>query len=262
MCAIVIALARPAERVELPGDARGIDILLCLDASSSMAARDMAPDKTRLELAKAAATRFVAGRENDAIGLVRFARFPDLVCPATRDHRALGEFLDSFVRVPADGPEDRTGIGSAIALAARALRSSTAKSRVIVLLTDGEENVATAATPDEIGPAIAAELCRESGIRVYSIAAGIGKLDANGQWMELDTSQLELLADKTGGAFFAAKDEGAIDEVYAQIDRLEKNVLDEPEYELRDRFQIFTLVGIVCLVFAQVLAVTLCARLP
>ncbi|MFQ5505553.1 MAG: VWA domain-containing protein, partial [Planctomycetota bacterium] len=101
----VLALARPGRRVELPRERAGIDIFLCLDVSSSMAAKDMDPERTRLELARDAAARFIAGRPDDRIGLIRFARYPDLLCPLTLDHHALLGFLGELEQVDPDGQE-------------------------------------------------------------------------------------------------------------------------------------------------------------
>ena len=123
---------------------------------------------------------------DDRIGLVCFARYPDLKCPLTLDHRALGEILDEVTTVESDGPEDATGIGTAVARAAQVLQRGIGESRVVILLTDGEENVATTRTPDEIAPLYAAQLCVELGVKVYAIAAGSGgprsqrKLDPSG----------------------------------------------------------------------------------
>ena len=259
---VVLALARPVQRVQLPLRTEGIDVLLCIDVSSSMAAKDLDPAHSRLDLAKRAASEFVAGRPGDRFGLVRFARYPDLLSPLTLDHRALGSFLDELEQVEADGLEDLTGIGNAVARAAAVLRSSAARSKVVVLLTDGEENVATADTPDEIGPAQAAQLCAELGIRVYTIAAGIGTRGRDGQWVPLDTQQVEDLAERTGGAFFEARDAGAIAEVYATIDGMEKVQFEEPRFELRERFLPFLLAALAALFFGRVLRATTLEVLP
>jgi Ca-activated chloride channel family protein len=249
----VFALARPVERIELPREAVGIDVLLCVDVSSSMAARDLDPQRSRLEVAKAAAAKFVAGRGDDRIGLVRFARYPDLACPPTLDHEALQAFLRGVEQVTAEGPEDQTGIGLAVARAAQALRSAAPDaSRVLILLTDGEENVATEDRPGEIGPALAARMCEELGIRVYAIAVGLGKPGPDGAPTPLDTRAVEDLVEVTGGQFFVARDARAVDEVYAAIDELEATPVAEPRYELRDRFLPFALLAGLLLVIAGV----------
>ena len=259
---IVFALARPVHREQLPLASEGIDILLCLDVSSSMAARDMDPQRSRLDVAKDAAARFVAGRPNNRIGLIRFARFPDLLCPLTLDHRALAVFLQDLGMVESDGLEDLTGIGTAVARAAQLLRGSLAKSKVVILLTDGEENVATADTPDEIGPLVAAGMCEELGVRVYTIAAGIGKRSRTGDFAPLDTTQVRRLAERTGGEFFEARDAGAVTRVYATIDRLEKVEFQEPRYELRERFLPFLVAAAGLLLLSRILLSTVLEVLP
>jgi len=233
---VVWALARPAERVLLPQQSAGIDIMLCVDTSSSMKANDLDVARTRLEVAKGAAASFVAGRRHDRIGLVSFARFPDLACPPTRDHDALREFLRGLVMVESDGPEDATGIGAAVARAAQVLESGEAKAKVVILLTDGEENIATADKPNEIAPVHAAQLCRELGVKVYAVAAGLGRRDRSGNWVKLDTKQLEILAEATGGRFFRAADAPSMGQVYRDIDALEKTGIVEPRHEIREKF--------------------------
>lgn len=253
---MAVALARPVERVELPRESSGIDVFLCVDVSSSMAATDLDPQSTRLEVAKAAAARFVTARETDRIGLIRFARYPDLVCPPTLDHDALLRFLAGVEMVAAESEEDRTGIGTALARAAAALRSSDAPSRIVILLTDGEENVATAEAPDEIGPPAAARICEELGIRVYTIAVGIGKRGPDGTFVPLDVEPVRQVAEVTGGRFFAARDAGALLEVYEAIDALERAPFREPRYLREDRFLPFLIAALVALLVGRGLSAT------
>ena len=259
---VVVALARPIERVPLPAADSGIDVVLCLDVSSSMAATDMDPARTRLDVSTAAARKFVAARPHDRIGLVRFARFPDVLCPPTLDHRALVTILDGVALVAHDGPEDLTGIGTAVARAAGILRHSDAKSKVIVLLTDGEENVATADTPDAIGPVKAARLCTEFGVRVYAIAAGIGTRGVGDAWRPIDTGQIGELARATGGRLFEARDATAMDAVYASIDVLEKVGFEEPRYAVEERFLGCLLAALALLVLGRGLEGTVQGVLP
>jgi Ca-activated chloride channel family protein len=247
---VVAALARPVRRDRLPLETEGIDILLCLDASSSMTASDMDRCRTRLDVAKAAAARFVAARPHDRIGLVTFARYPDLRCPPTLDHEALAAILAEVATVASDGPEDATGIGTAVARAADALRRSPARSKVVVLLTDGAENVATARTPDEIAPVHAAQLCRELGIRVYAVVAGQGGAAPAGSTAP-DMRQIERLAESTGGRFFVARDAPDVDRVYGEIDALERVAFAEPRYRVEERFVPY-LAGAVVFVFLGV----------
>jgi len=259
---VAVALARPVARRELPLVAKGIDIFLCLDVSSSMAHKDMDPQRTRLDIAKEAAARFVAGRPEDRVGLIRFARYPDVLCPLTLDHEALTEFIAGLERVEADGPEDMTGIGTAVARAAEVIDSSESKSKVVILLTDGEENVARADTPDEIGPARAAALCEQLGVRVYTIAAGIGKRNRDGRWVPIDTSGVRRLAERTGGAFYEARDAGAVANVYRKINGLEKVEFEKPRYELEDRFLPFVFAAFALLLVARLLGSTVFEVLP
>ncbi len=257
----IVALARPVERIELERETEGLDVLLCIDVSSSMAATDLDPQRTRLEVARAAATRFAEGREGDRIGIVRFARYPDLVCPPTLDHDALVAMLGSITLVDGEGPEDQTGIGTAVARCAQSLRRAPA-GKVVVLLTDGEENVAVRGRADEIGPAAAAQLCADLGIRVYAIAAGLGKRERNGSFTPIETGAIESLAEASGGRFFAARDAQAVDAVYAEIDRLERAPISAPRYEDRDRFLPFAMLGLLLLLLGRMLGGTILEVAP
>jgi len=258
----VVALARPVELVPVPETREGIDIMLCLDTSSSMAATDMDPEKTRLSVAKAAAARFVAGRPDDRIGLVTFARYPDLRCPLTTDHAALLDIIAAVRLVENEGPEDATGIGTATARAAQVLAPGGGRSKVVILLTDGSENVATADQPEEIAPLHAGQLCEKLGIRVYSIAAGLGRRDADGTFVPLDPKQVKGLARRTGGTFFEARDADAVAGVYAEIDALEKAEFDEPRFEIEERFLPFLVVALLLLLFGKLAGYGPLAVLP
>ncbi len=187
---------------------------------------------------------------------MRFARYPDVACPLTLDHDALSRFLAGLDPVARDSDEDRTGIGTAVARAAEVLRSSEARSKVVVLLTDGEENVASADTPDEIGPLDAARMCEALGMRVYTIAAGIGKRGPRGEWLPLDTKQVERLAELTHGRFFTARDAGALDDIYARIDALETVPIEEPRFAWRDRFLPFLWAALALFVLGRLLEAT------
>ncbi|HLQ38818.1 MAG TPA: VWA domain-containing protein [Planctomycetota bacterium] len=259
---LVLALARPVHRAPLPPLAAGIDILLCLDTSSSMTSRDLDPQRPRLEVAKAAAAQFIAGRPTDRIGLLTFARYPDVRCPLTLDHRALAELLAEVQVVAGDSPEDATGIGTAVARAAAVLRASTARSKVVILLTDGEENVATAQTPDEIAPLHSSQLCLQLGVRVYTIAAGRGNPGPAGVWQPLDTGQVQRLAERTGGRFYASHDGNALASVYAEIGRLETVEFAEPTWLLEERFVPFVLVAIALVLVGRLLQATWLTVLP
>lgn len=259
---MVFALARPVHRDALPYESEGLDILLCLDISSSMRANDMDRHRTRLEVAKDAASQFITDRPNDRIGLICFARFPDLRCPLTLDHVALKSILKGVTPVISDGSEDATGIGTAVGRAAQVLTSSTADSRVVILLTDGEENVATVQTPEEIAPVHAGQLCEELDVRVYTIAAGFGNPDQSGGWVPIDTKQVEDLAKRTGGRFFKARDAGAVAGVYADIDELERVELEEPRFRIDEKFIPFLTAALIFLLAGRLLQSTILEVLP
>lgn len=251
----IIALARPVERVPVPNAAEGLEILLCLDRSSSMLSNDLEAARTRREVAIEAAARFVAVRPDDRIGLLGFARYADLICPPTLDHSALVEALRNTSSVIADGPEDATGIGAAVAEAAQRLvhqpasRDGEHAERVVILFTDGEENVALAGASDEISPQAAAQLCADQNIKVYAIAAGQGRRAQDGSWIDLDTKALEQMATQTGGRSFRARRALDVGQVFAAIDRLERGPLSAPEWRAEPRFYVFLLPAI-ALVFA------------
>jgi Ca-activated chloride channel family protein len=231
----------------------GVDVMLCLDTSSSMTAADLVAGRTRLEVAREAAARFVERRESDRVGLVAFARYPELRCPPTLDHDALAAILLETAPVPGDGPEDATGIGAAVARGAQVLSGGKARSRVLILLTDGEENVATVGAPGEIAPAHAAQLCERLKVRVYAIvvggAAGTSSPPEGG-------GEVERLARRTGGAFHEARDAGALDAVYARIDALERSPVAASVVRLEDRHLPFLLAAIALLVAARLLSAT------
>jgi Ca-activated chloride channel family protein len=242
----IVALARPVERLPLPPERLGRDVLLCLDTSSSMAATDLAAERTRLDVSKARAVEFVRRRSDDRLGFVAFARYADLGCPPTLDRESVAELLARVELVAKDGPEDATGIGAAVACAAEVLARSQAASKVVVVLTDGEENVATAATPAEIAPLHAAQWCRSLGVRVHSIAVGSMSVGASGQRLPLDTTALRQLAAGTGGRFFAAADDAALAGVWDAIDGLEATAFAEPRTWLREWFAVALLAGLAC----------------
>jgi Ca-activated chloride channel family protein len=224
----VAALARPVQFVPAPPERLVRDVVLCLDRSSSMAADDLAPGRSRLAVALQMAGRLVDARGGDRLGCIEFARFPDLRCPPTLDHGALRELLAGVTLVAAEGPEDATGIGTAVAAAADVLARSPVAGRVVVLLTDGEENVATRTAPDEIAPSHAAQLCARLGIRVHTIAVGRDPA--------LDPTAVRELAAATGGRFFAAGDAAALLAVAAAIDALEPARYAEPRRVAREWF--------------------------
>ncbi|MCC7137234.1 MAG: VWA domain-containing protein [Planctomycetes bacterium] len=253
LVAAAVALARPAARVLSPVEAAGVDVVLCLDTSSSMAADDLERGRSRLDVAREAAIRFVRARPRDRLALVTFARYPDLRCPLTLDHRALEELLGDVALVTPDGPEDATGLGAAVVRSGELLRLRGAKARVVVLLTDGEENVATAGAPGEIAPVHAAQWCAREGVRVHAVAVGTGRRDAKGATVPLDPADLDVLASRTGGTRFSARDAAAVDAVYARIDALERTPFDASRARLEDRHLPWLLLAVALLVLARLL---------
>lgn len=241
----VVALARPAQPATIPERREGLDLLLCLDRSSSMRADDLSAGRARLALAKEAAAKFVAGRPDDRIGLITFARWPDLACPPTLDHRALLGILAAVEPLPDDHPEDATGIGTAVARAAETL-ATAGSSRVVVLLTDGAENVARADAPGEIAPAHAAQLCERLGVRVHAIAAGADEGSS-------DRRQVAALARRTGGTLFTARDAAGLARAWQQIATLETRPNHEARDVLHDRHRPCIAAALVLLLLGLVL---------
>jgi Ca-activated chloride channel homolog len=254
----IVALARPVSRERVPLRTEGIDIVLCMDISSSMLEKDMDPDlrRTRLEIATETARQFVEARPHDRIGLVLFAAFPEVRCPLTLDHVALQGFLAQVESVKPRSEEDRTGIGLGVARAASVLRKSEARSKVVILLTDGQENVW------EVSPEAAGKLAMELGVKVYTIGAGVGVLLPFGGMHEIDFDVVRKLAESTGGRFFRAKDASALEATYAAIDQLEKTELAEARYRAEERFLVFLAPGLAALCLAMLLQGTLFQVLP
>ena len=251
LAALVLALARPVDVQSEPPARLGRDVLLCFDRSSSMAAVDLHPTLPRLHVARQLGAEFLAGRRDDRLGIVTFARFADLVCPPTADRAAVAELLDAVQLVDAESPEDATAIGAAVGMAANLLQRSDAPGKVIVLLTDGEENVAAFGAPDQIAPLHAGQWCRDRGIRVHTIAIGRGEQQADGSWRALDTTAVQQLAKITGGRFFPAPDAAALAAVYDEIDRLEAAQFAEPGVRVTEWFAAPILLGLLLLGFAH-----------
>jgi len=225
------ALARPQSVKALPSDdAHGVDIVLAVDSSLSMSANDLAP--SRLGAAKAIAKDFIKGRVSDRIGLVTFGGAPLLMCPPTTDYDALRERLDDLA--PGLTKSDGTAIGDGLIAAARRLKDATAKSKVIVLLTDGRSNTGA------VDPITAAKAVAAFGIKVYAIGtAGRGPatmtVDDPRQGRvtvqiddDLDDELLARIASMTGGKSYRAQTSGELAKVFAEIDRLEKSDIKRP----------------------------------
>lgn len=244
MILLSVALARPVGRELVEDPARGIDIALVTDISSSMLTKDLAPGSTRLDVAKEAADRFIAARGDDRIAFVTFARHPDLACPATRDHGALRKIVASTSTTRADGPEDATGIGYATAFACDILRRRGEGSRVVVLLSDGEENVATTTAKDAVSPNQSGAAAAALGIRVHTVALGKGSRGSDGVVRPLDTTELRRISALSGGLSFEAGDAAALVEVYAKLDALEPSRSGTPRIVFHEWFLWWLLPGL------------------
>jgi Ca-activated chloride channel family protein len=238
--ALVFALARPVARELVPLRELGVDILLVLDTSSSMLMPDMdAEGKTRMAAARENALAFAAARVDDRVGLLTFALYPELRCPLTLDQDALRAFLRSVETVEPRSAEDGTHIGGAVAQAVKLVEGSEAKSKVVVLLTDGQQ--AVPGDFPEVSPADAAKLAKDLGVRVHTIGIGQAEQTFLGP-VDLDFSHVERLAEATGGRFFRARSAEDLAAVYGEIDQLEKVELEDPRYRTADHF-LWPLVG-------------------
>ena len=246
------ALARPQMGLETRVQvAQGIDIILCLDTSTSMEAMDLLPN--RLAAAINVSKKFIEARASDRIGLVCFGGQAITQCPLTADHQTLLTYLDQIQ--PGQTGLDGTAIGTGIATSVNRLKKAHGKSKVVILLTDGRNNAG------EIDPQSAADLAKTMGVRVYTIGAATrglapvpvrDPLGFNRQQMvrvDLDEGTLRDIAVRTGGQFFRATDSDSLGEIFRQIDRLEKN--DAPaqsQVEYRELYDWPLLCAILCLI--------------
>jgi Ca-activated chloride channel family protein len=238
-CALMIAgLARPQRthsRTEVT--ANGIDIVLALDVSGSMQALDFRIDHqrvNRIEVVKSVVSKFIDERPDDRLGLIAFAGAPYLVSPITLDHDWLQQNLE---RVTVGGTDDGTAIGSAIAAGVNRLRLTPAKSKVVILLTDGVNNTG------KISPLAAAEAARAMGVKIYTVGVGvrgdapIPVRDAAGNTrlimakVDVDEKTLQAVADETGGKFYRATDTDSLQKIYEQINRFEKSAQTVQKFE-------------------------------
>ena len=246
---LIVALARPQNRyAEEKITADGIDIIISMDVSGSMLARDFEPD--RLGAAKAVAREFVQNRHYDRIGLVVFAGESFTQCPTTTDHKVLETLLD---HIRSGMIADGTAIGMGLATAVTRLQDSPAKSKVIILLTDGVNNAGF------FDPLTAAETARQYGIKVYTIGIGTeglapyplqGVFGITYQPMEvqIDEKLLREIADATGGNYYRATDNERLRQIYAEIDRLEKSKIEVTTVSrYAERFYAFAFAAICCL---------------
>jgi Ca-activated chloride channel family protein len=263
---LIVALARPqAGKVKTEISAEGIDIMLALDISGSMKAEDFKP-RNRLHVAKNVIKEFVEGRLNDRLGLVVFSKQSFTQCPLTLDYGVLMTFLD---QVDFGMIEDGTAIGMALANSVNRLRDSKAKSRIIVLLTDGINNAG------EIDPLTAAEIARTMGIKIYTIGAGkpgkapypvddpiFGRRYVYLE-QELDEATLTQVAEATGGRYFRARSEQMLAKIYKDISELEKTKIKVKEYlQYREFFPYLLLLAAALLLLELLLRETWLRQLP
>ncbi len=233
---LVLALMKP-QRVDQMTEVQntGYDIMLAVDISGSMRALDFSTKDNvvnRLDVAKKVVGDFVHDRKNDRVGLVLFGDFAYQYAPLTLDTASVGQMLnETVISMAGDG----TAIGDAIGLAVKGLRERPEKSRIIILLTDGEDNSSS------IPPAQAAQLAKEYGIKIYAIGIGSkGRVPFPDRYgriamveMSIDEDLLNLVAEGTGGSYFSAASTGALQEVYKRIDTLEKSEAETRQYMIR-----------------------------
>lgn len=261
---IIIAIARPRSSSKMDKiDTEGIDIVLAMDVSTSMLARDFTPD--RISAAKDIAIEFISQRPSDRIGIVVFAGESYTQCPLTTDRATL---INLMKEIQTGLIEDGTAIGNGLATAVARMQGSDAKSRVVILLTDGVNN------RGEITPQTAADIAKTYGIRVYTIGVG-----ANGTapypvitpWgvqmqdveVEIDEDLLKGIAETTGGRYFRATDNTKLSEIYSEINKMEKarTTIDSfPVY--KELFMDFALVALICLLLEVVFNAFISKRLP
>ncbi|MCF6169868.1 MAG: VWA domain-containing protein [Bacteroidales bacterium] len=229
---LIVALARPQSTSSKQNiHIEGVDIVMALDVSGSMLARDFKPD--RLEAAKEVAKEFIAKRPNDRVCLVIFSGEAFTQVPLTTDHQMI---YDLFREVKSGMIEDGTAIGDGLATAVSRLKDSDAISKVIILLTDGVNNSGS------LDPLSAAEMAKMFGIRVYTIGVGskgyapypvqdqFGRISLQQMEVQIDEELLQQIAALTGGQYFRATDNEGLREVYDQIDKLEKSKIDITEF--------------------------------
>ena len=263
LCLIIVALARPRSSTEVEKvDAEGIDIILAMDVSTSMLARDFKPD--RISAAKDIAIEFISQRPSDRMGIVVFAGESYTQCPLTTDRATL---INLMKEVQTDLIEDGTAIGNGLATAVARMMDSDAPSRVVILLTDGVNN------SGEVAPQTAAEIAKTYGVRVYTIGVG-----ANGTapypvmtpWgielqnlpVEIDEELLKGISEATGGRYFRATDNTKLAEIYSEINKMEKARTSVDSFPVfKELFGRFGLAALICLLLELIVSL-LIRRMP
>ena len=260
---IIVCIARPRSSSQLERiDTEGIDIVLAMDVSTSMLARDFSPD--RISAAKDIAIEFIADRPSDRIGIVVFAGESYTQCPLTTDRATL---INLMKEVSTDLIEDGTAIGNGLSTAVARLKDSDAKSRVVILLTDGVNNCG------EIAPETAAEIAKTYGVRVYTIGVGANGMapypvitpwgvETRNVQVEIDEKLLQAVAETTGGRYFRATDNTKLAEIYSEIGKMEKvrtTVDSFPVY--KELYGRYALAALICLLLELLIRFFL-KRLP
>ena len=262
----VIALARPQSSYkEEEMQTEGIDIILAMDVSSSMKSMDFQP-ANRLEAAKAVAADFIKGRKSDRIGMVVFSGRSYTQCPLTLDYGILLRFLE---QIHIGMIEDGTAIGMAIATAANRLRESKAESKVIILLTDGQNN------RGELDPPTAAQIAKALSIRIYTIGVGskgIAMYPVDDPFfqrqlvpvqVDIDEESLKNIANETHGKYFRATDEQKLKEIFAEISQMEKTKIEVKEYtRYTELYAWFALPALIILLVEILFAHTVFRKIP
>lgn len=261
---VIVALARPRTYEETTQvDAEGIDIVLAMDVSTSMLARDLYPD--RINASKDIAVEFLSQRKSDRIGIVVFAGESFTQCPLTTDKRTLINLMNE---VSTDIIDDGTAIGNGLATAVARLAESDARSRVVILLTDGVNN------SGEVAPQMATEIAKQYGIRVYTIGVGkegMAKYPVMTPWgvqlqdvkVEIDESLLKEIAQATGGKYFRATDNTTLAEIYNEINQMETGrttITDVVTYE--ELFMMYVLLALGALMMELLLDWFVIRRMP
>jgi Ca-activated chloride channel family protein len=261
---LTVALARPQSSNSWSNvTTKGIDIVIALDISSSMLAMDFRPN--RIEAAKDVAIQFISGRTNDRIGLVVFAGESFTQCPLTTDRATV---INLFKGLESGLIEDGTAIGNGLATAVSRLKESDAISKVVILLTDGENN------RGEIAPVTAAELAKTFGIRVYTVGVGTMGMapypmqtpfgvQVRDVEVKIDEVTLEKIASTTEGKYFRATNNNKLAEIYQEIDQLEKSKIDVKEFSKKqEEYLKYALFGALLLILSMILKVTVFRNIP
>lgn len=261
---VIIVLARPQSSNSWQSQTtEGIDIVIAMDISGSMLAEDLKPN--RLKAAKNVAIEFIKGRPYDNIGLVLYAGESFTLCPLTTDHSSL---VNLFNSVEFGMLKDGTAIGMGLANAVSRIKDSEAKSKVIILLTDGSNNAG------DISPETAAEIAQKMGVRVYTIGVGTqGKapfpfetpfgIQYKDVDVDIDENMLRGIAQRTGGSYFRATDNNKLKEIYEEIDQMEKTKIEVQEHNKKNEaYFIFALLAFVCIVLELALRNTIFRKIP